>query len=229
MMKPRILTVDDDVIMRDMLNEYLTEVGYDVDVSDGVSTALSLIESNEYEIILLDKNMPSMDGKSDEGGMDILRYVRAHMIPAEVIMMTGYATIDTAIESMKLGAFDYILKPFPLKEIKERIERLLEYRRFFDSTKTIKIYRGIQGEIFSLIEKKSTMSDSELEASLKALNNKIDKLFMLFKECERFALNQREALAKIASYAEQLEENFSDAEQSQKLLGMILKYSGNRI
>lgn len=228
-MKPKILAVDDDAVMRDMLYEFLSELGYDVDVSDGVESALPLIESKEYEIILLDKNMPSMDGKSDEGGMDILRYVRAHMIPAEVIMMTGYATIDTAIESMKLGAFDYILKPFPLKEIRERIERLLEYRGFFDSAKTIKIYRGIQGEIFSLIEKKSSMPDSELEESLKALNSKIDKLFMLFKECERFALGQRESLAKIASYAEQLQENISDAEQSQKLIDMILRCSGNRI
>lgn len=228
-MKPRILAVDDDIVMRDMLQEYLTEVGYSVDVSDSVEASLSLIKSNEYEVILLDKNMPSVDGKSDEGGMDILRYVRSHMIPAEVIMMTGYATIDTAIESMKLGAFDYILKPFPLKELKERIERLLEYRSFFDSAKTIRIYRGIQAEIFSLIEKKSLMPDNELEESLKLLNGKIDKLFMLFKECERFALNQREALARIASYAEQLRDSISDAEQSQKLIGMILKCSGNRI
>lgn len=228
-MKSRILIVDDDIVMREMLSKYLTGVGYSINVSDGVKTTLSLIESNEYDIILLDKNMPSLDGKSDEGGMDILRHVRAQMMSAEVIMMTGYATLDTAIEAMKLGAFDYIQKPFPLKKLKEKIDRLLEYRSFFDSTETIKIYRGIQGEIFNLIEKKSMLSDGELDEALKSLNMKIDRCFMVFKGYERLALTQRESLANIASYAEQLNANIPDVGPYKELIDMILKHSGNRI
>jgi DNA-binding response OmpR family regulator len=228
-LKSRILAVDDDTVMREMLSTYLTGVGYGVDVSDGVKTTLSLIESNEYDIILLDKNMPGLDGKGHEGGMEILRHVKAQMLPAEIIMMTGYATIDNAIEAMKLGAFDYIRKPFPLKELKEKIERLLEYKSFFDSAEIIKVYRDIQGEIFNLIENKLKISNSELDEALKSLNIKIDKCFMLFKGYERLALTQRESLANIALYAEQLNTNVSDLEQYQKLVDIIMTYSGNRI
>ena len=228
-MKSRILIVDDDIVMCEMLSKYLTGGGYSINVSDGVKTALSLMESNEYEIILLDKNMPGLDGKNNEGGMDILRNVRAQMMSAEIIMMTGDATLDSAIEAMKLGAFDYIQKPFPLKKLKEKIERLLEYRSFFDPAETIKIYRDIQEEIFDLIETKSTLSDGELDETLKSLNIKIDKCFMLFKGYERLALTQRESLANIASYAEQLNGEIPDAGKYKELVDMILKYSGNRI
>ena len=228
-MKPKIMIVDDEESIRDLIAEFLRNDGYDIDVSDGVDTAMSFMKSKKYAIILLDKNMSGLDGKSNEGGMDLLRHIRSHLIPSEVIMMTGYATIDTAIEAMKLGAFDYLLKPFSMQDLKVKIDRILEYRGFFDSNRAIDIYKGIQGEILSLIENRSGMSNSELDNVLVSLNKKIDNLFRLLKESERFALTQRENLAHIAGYAEQLKSHVPDTYQAYSLMDEICKCADKRL
>jgi DNA-binding NtrC family response regulator len=188
-----------------------------------------LLKAEKCDIIITDKNMPGLDDKGEEGGLDLLRYVRTELIPSDVIMMTGYATIDTAIKAMKLGAFDYLLKPFSLQELDEKINRLLVYRSFFNSDKTIQTYKGIQTEIIHLIEKKASMSDKNLDKALVSLNKKIDELFMLFKECEKYILIQRESLANINFFAEQMKTNIEETDPSYHLLNEILKHAGNRM
>jgi len=228
-MGPCILVVDDDHLILNMIADFLRSEGYSFDLADGAVKALKLLESKKYDIILLDKNMPGLDGTGEEGGMDILRYIRSQLIPSETIMLTGYATIDTAIEAMKLGAFDYLLKPFSLDNLRSKINRLLEYRSFFDPDKTIDIYKGIRSEILHLIQNKSSLPDNELDKSLVSLNKKIDKLFRLFKESERLILVQRESLANVAICAEQLKQICSETDQGKNLISEICKYAGMRL
>lgn len=202
-MSARILVVDDDEGVRDMVASFLREEGYDFDAVDSINAARDLMESQDYDIMLIDKNMPGPDGV-DEGGMDLLRLAKFQRQTSEVIMMTGFATIETAIEAMKLGAFDYIQKPFSILDLRRKIKRLFEYRSFINSDYTIEIYKSIQNEIINLVETRSAMSDKELDHALLALNDQIDKLFRTLKESERILLLQRESLARIASLAEEL-------------------------
>lgn len=172
--------------------------------------------------------MPGTDGL-DEGGMELLRHIRAKLIPSEVIIMTGFATLDTAIEAMRLGAFDYLLKPFSMQELKIKINRLLEYRRFLDPEKTMSLYKSIRTKILDLSINKNSLSDCELDKSLTSLNESIDELFRLVKECERFVLTHRESLAHIAGYAEQLKFRIPEQDESRPLIDEIFRYSSNRL
>ena len=137
-MSQKILLVDDDDDLRTMLEAILDADGYDIDSAKDLDGAFNLMASSDYEIMLLDKNMPGINGNS-EGGMDLLKHVRSLCLPSEVIMMTGDPTVETAIEAMKLGAFDYITKPFSLKDLRLKIRRLAQYRNFVESG----IYCGV--------------------------------------------------------------------------------------
>lgn len=144
-------------------------------------------------------------------------------------MMTGYATLDTAIEAMRLGAFDYLIKPFSMQELKVKINRLLEYRRFLDPAKTMSLYKSIRTKILDLTMNKNSLSDSELDKGLTSLNESIDELFRLVKVCKRFVLTHRESLAHIAGYAEQLKSRIPEQDESHQLIDEIFRYSSNRL
>jgi DNA-binding NtrC family response regulator len=120
----RILVVDDDKSMREMLQSFLTREGYSVHTAKGVVSALDSIASNEYEIMLFDKNMPGIYGEID-GGIELLRYVRARPTRSAVIMMTGNPTVASSAEAKKLGAVDFINKPFSLFDLRKRIKEAL--------------------------------------------------------------------------------------------------------
>ena len=119
-MAGKILLVDDDHDVRRMLHDFLEAEGHSIDTAQGVSAAMELMESNDYDIMLIDKNMHGLDGNR-EGGLDLLRHVRLQSFSSEVIMTTGYRTVETAIEALKLGAFDYIPKPFSLEYLRLKI------------------------------------------------------------------------------------------------------------
>jgi DNA-binding response OmpR family regulator len=123
-MAGKILVVDDDSAVRDMLSTFLKAEGYSVDSAEGVGAALELMKSNSYDIMLIDKNMPGTDG-GREGGLDLLRSVRSQSLSSEVIMMTGHPTVETIKEALSLGACDYIRKPFSLEDLRQRISRLV--------------------------------------------------------------------------------------------------------
>lgn len=228
-MKRKILVVDDDTDICNMIAEFLKKDGYSIDVSNGVIPAISRMKLKNYDILLIDKNMPGIDGKSQKGGMDLLSYVRMQSIPSEIIMMTGDATIDTVIEAMKLGAFDYLLKPLSLKELKAKIIRIFNYKSFFNPDETVELYKGIQGGIINLIKDKSNMTDSEFDRALMSLDEKIDKVFMELKESERYALVQREYLSYIAAKAEQIKSQISETHQSYSLIDEICNCSSKRL
>jgi DNA-binding NtrC family response regulator len=225
-MGARILVIDDDPKVRKMVASCLTGEGYSVDAAEGITAAQGLMESNDYEIMLIDKNMPGSNGNG-EGGMDLLRYARAHGLSSEVIMMTGHATLDTAIEAMQLGAFDYMQKPFSLEDLLQKVKRLVEYRRFINPDYTFKLYKSIRGEVLKSIRNRSAMTDEEQERAIVSLNDEIDKVFKLVKGCEKVILIQRESLANIAGLAEQLRGDMDEADKEVDLVNEICRQSGN--
>jgi two-component system response regulator AtoC len=109
--KIRLLIIDDEENMRHMLSTVLGKAGYQVDSASDGSEGLQMIKQTCYDFILCDIKMPKMSG------MEFLKAARAKVETTTVIMMSAYGTIDTAIEAMKLGAYDYISKPFKTDEV----------------------------------------------------------------------------------------------------------------
>ncbi len=227
-MAGKILVVDDDDAVRNMLDIFLKDNEYSVDTANGVDAALKLMESNDYAIMIIDKNMPGIDG-GVEGGIDLLRYVRSQSLSSEVIMMTGFPSVETAMEAIELGAFDYIHKPFSLEDLGLKIRRLWKYRSFVNPDNTIGIYRCLQWKMCELIKSVSKLSDTDIEPSMLSINNEIDKLFVVLKEGEKIMLAERESLSRIAILAEQLKMNFHEADVNYDLAEEIVHLSKQRL
>lgn len=107
----KVLVIDDEANMRHMLSVLLSGAGYIVDTAEDGSAALRLVSETSYTYILCDIKMPKMDG------LAFLTAASDHIRKSNVIMMSAYGTIDTAVEAMKLGAYDYISKPFKPDEV----------------------------------------------------------------------------------------------------------------
>ena len=120
---PRILVVDDKQMMRESLEAILTRAGYGVQTAASANEALKIVEKQSLDVILTDLKMPRMDG------LCFLDKIKTRHTDALVIIMTAFATIDTAVEAMRKGAYDYIQKPFDADEIVLLLTRGLEYRR----------------------------------------------------------------------------------------------------
>ena len=117
-----ILLVDDDSAFRHVMAGELRRLGHEVVTASSGEEASSRVESWEPEVVLLDLRLPGMDG------LETLKTIRAHNPSIEVIMLTGHGSIDSAIESIREGAFDYVTKPCPLDEIQIRVQRAIERR-----------------------------------------------------------------------------------------------------
>ncbi|MBD3419412.1 MAG: response regulator [Chitinivibrionales bacterium] len=118
-----LLIVDDEKSICDILSQYLQHEGYSVAVARCAEEAMSIIEQNELDMVLSDIKMPGMSG------VDLLKWIKEKNRNLPVLLTTGFPTLDTAIEALKLGAFDYLTKPFHLEEIGEKIKRALASRQ----------------------------------------------------------------------------------------------------
>jgi len=114
-----ILVVDDDVKMTTLLREELNSVGYDAQVANDGAEALKRLENEFYELILLDLRMPNVNG------IDVLKELNKRGYPGKVIVMTGYADVEDAMESRRLGAADFLSKPYDLDELLITIRKVL--------------------------------------------------------------------------------------------------------
>jgi DNA-binding NtrC family response regulator len=117
-----ILLVDDDSAFRHVMSGELRRLGHDVTTAASGEEAVAHLERHEAEIVLLDLRLPGMQG------LATLKAIRARNPSLEVIMLTGHGSIDTAIESIREGAFDYVTKPCPLDEVQIRVQRAIEHR-----------------------------------------------------------------------------------------------------
>jgi len=119
---PKILVVDDEKVVRDSLTEWLKEEGYRTKgIGDG-KTALQLVEREKWNLLVVDLKMQGMDG------IELLQAVKKINKDIPVIIMTAYASVDTAVEAMKKGAYDYIVKPLHLQEIGITIKKIMEHQ-----------------------------------------------------------------------------------------------------
>jgi len=121
--KLSILIVDDEQVVRDSLVHWFLEEGYDVDSASNASDALAKLAGRELDLVIADIRMPGMDG------IELLEKIKSEQLDTSVIMMTGYASVETAIRALKHGAFDYITKPFDPDELSVVARNALEQHR----------------------------------------------------------------------------------------------------
>lgn len=121
--QPRVLVVDDEPVIREVLAEFLSMEGFWVRTADHGGSALTELSRHAFDIVLSDLKMPTM------GGIELLAAIRTHTPSVVTVLMTGFGTVETAIEAMKQGAYDYILKPFKMEEVVHTLRRALEKRQ----------------------------------------------------------------------------------------------------
>ena len=116
----RILVVDDEPSMREFLTICLRRAGHEAEAAEGGAQALERLDARPFDLVVTDLTMPGLDG------MELLRQIVARPEAPLVIMITAFATTDTAVQAMKLGAYDYLTKPFKVDEIQVVVQRALE-------------------------------------------------------------------------------------------------------
>ncbi len=160
----RVIVVDDDRIVCDFLQSALAELGYQCTTVLSGSRALQELETQKYDVMLLDIRLPGMSG------MDVLREIWLNHSNTATIMITGINDIDTAVESMKLGASDYIVKPLDLEKVANSIEAALKARQAAPkpSTKMEAIAHGVEARLdpSSILSKTVTQKSVEIAQRL---------------------------------------------------------------
>ncbi len=130
--KISILIVDDEESVRDSLFNWFIEDGYSVECAENAKTALLKLESDHFDIILADIKMPGMDG------LEMLRRIKLMKNESIVIVMTAFATVDTAVQALKDGAFDYITKPFDPDDLSHLIRNASKQISLIQENETLK-------------------------------------------------------------------------------------------
>ena len=137
---PRILVVDDEPVVCRSCEKILSEDGYEVSTVFTGREGLEKVRQEHFDVTITDMKIP------DISGMEVLECIRGEQPDMPVVMITGYASVDTAVRAMKLGAFDYIPKPFTPEEMSEIIKKALESREETPSEseapESVMIHRG---------------------------------------------------------------------------------------
>src|SRR5437867_8496260 len=119
----RILVIDDEKSMRELLAHVLKRAGYRVTTAENGETGCQLFDMDVYDLVISDISMPGVSG------LDVLRRVHESVSDTPVILITAYGSKETAIEAVKLGAFDYFEKPFKVEEVRTRVANALAQKR----------------------------------------------------------------------------------------------------
>ncbi len=122
MQNPRVLVVDDEEIVCESVKRILEEENYEVEIALSGFEAFDKMATNPFDIVITDLKMPGIDG------MEVLRRIRREYPNTIIIMITGFSTVETAVEAMKLGAFDYIPKPFTPDEVSVVVKKAVEQK-----------------------------------------------------------------------------------------------------
>jgi DNA-binding NtrC family response regulator len=141
-----ILVVDDDRVTRDLLQEVLSEEGYQVVTSSSGEEALEIGKQECFDVIISDMKLGS-----ELNGLDVLRAYKSVQPESEVILITAFGSMETAIEAVKAGAFDYLSKPFKIEEVILHVQRALNNRNLIRENRNLRQQLGSQVQLESLV------------------------------------------------------------------------------
>ena len=148
----RVLVVDDEKSMRDLLAISLEKQHFEVTVADGGETAIDTLRREAFDVVITDLRMPTADG------LQVLRAAKEASSESVVIVITAVGSTETAVEAMKLGAYDYITKPFKLDEINLIIRRALERKRLRDENLYLRKQLETQHRFDNIVGKSARMA-----------------------------------------------------------------------
>jgi response regulator RpfG family c-di-GMP phosphodiesterase len=161
----RILVVDDERVIREILSEFLTLEGFSVHTVEDGERALTELRLNPYDLLITDLKMPRVSG------LQLLERIEAERLGVLTVLMTGFGTVETAIEAMKKGAYDYLLKPFKVEEVIHVVRRALYRQRL--QTENIRLREALT--IYKVSEAIALSHDIEhiLEVVLRAAADEV--------------------------------------------------------
>jgi two-component system response regulator PilR (NtrC family) len=148
----RVLVVDDEQSMRNMLAIALQQEGYEVVTAEDGEAARREIEARSVDLIVSDIRMPGLDG------IEVLRFAREHAPETEVILVTAHASTDSAVEALRLGAYDYVTKPFDIDELKLSVRRALEVKTLRRENVDLKLQLTDRHRLDDLVGKSEAMA-----------------------------------------------------------------------
>src|SRR5262247_2859135 len=149
----RVLVVDDERSMRELLAIMLRQAGHDVTLAEGGEQAVEILKNEAFDLVITDLRMRKVDG------LGVLRAAKELSPSAVVLVVTAFASTETAVEAMKLGAYDYVTKPFKLDEIKLTIANALERKRLQDENKALRTQLRRERGFESFVGKSRQMNE----------------------------------------------------------------------
>lgn len=150
----RLLIAEDEANLRLVLQKELQRLGYRVQAAPDGEAALRKLEESNVDVLLCDINMPRM------GGMELLRRIHERPNPPEVIMLTGQGTIETAVEAMKTGAYDYLTKPYSINELDVRVRQAADKRRLRVDNQRLRAQIERQSELPEIVSQSQAMNEA---------------------------------------------------------------------
>jgi DNA-binding NtrC family response regulator len=201
MEKRKALVIDDEQIVLDSVGTLLRDEGFDVDVSPSGREGLDWAIERKYDVILSDIRMP------DIGGMRVLRDVKRIHPSLPVIMITGYASVDSAVQAMKLGAADYIEKPFEPEQLIDSVNRALGVSPEAEEQGLIH-----KDEVAKVLER----AESDDDFFMNLLESSVDAL-------DEYDLTKAEKLAIVTGDARWIEDQLGRLTRAQRRMFIFLK------
>jgi PAS domain S-box-containing protein len=160
--QPIILVVDDEPAILELVKNILVPAGYLVNTATNGKEALAAIQAHPYDLVLTDMIMPQM------GGMELVQYLRLHHPETLVIVFTGFASYQDAVDAVKLGAFDYLPKPLQPEILRHAIERALDYQGLLRSQRDLEtVFQGAESLGWQALELVSTTPESAVLKELR--------------------------------------------------------------
>ena len=166
----RILIVEDDPVTRGFLEKKLKKAGYEIDTAENGVKAVDLISGHYFDVVLTDLMMP---GGVD--GIGVLESTKAKHNQTEVILMTGYGSVDNAVEAMKKGASDYLEKPINFDELKLRLDKISTMKSLAKDATDLR-------EAMDVTERNAAQSIQDLELMVSELKHKLVEIEKILSE-----------------------------------------------
>jgi DNA-binding NtrC family response regulator len=223
-MKGHVLVVDNEKNIRSEIGRVLEIHGYHWEEADGFQSAQEKLRANEFDVLLTDKNIP-IAPEGNEGGMELIRWARRVKPDLPTILMTAHPTVDSALEALRLGAFDYLLKPLELKLLAQKVDRACEFRKHVNPEAVLDAYLNLSRTVLDAVGANAMDIDARIASLQDCLNN----LFQNYRTVEHALLDHRQFLAEIAAYAMQAREKLPDENPACEMLQHIADKAAQRL
>ena len=223
-----ILVDDDDAILH-MIEEALTSQGYECDTAQSVDIAMEMIKAKYYNVILADKNMPAHSGSSIVGGLGLLEFMRKYDPSTEIIIMTGFATIESVIKALQFGAFDYLNKPFSIEELLEKIDVIRRCQTLIDSENISAVFKSLKTNLFEMLENEYGLEIEQQNHIMTFMSEKMSYIFNTIKLLERIIIQERDSASVTAGFAAELLESMPESSPQRTLVSKIFEQASSEI